>query len=84
MIEKTIYEKIFDDLSPQILEVINLSHKHIGHLETKDNKNLDTHFKIIIKTDKLTDLSKILQHRYIYKLLASEMQIIHSLEIEFI
>jgi len=67
----TRQEKIYDTLkilfNPIHLEVINESYKH------SVPKDYETHFKIIIISDKFIQKSQIKIHQEIYKELKSEM-----------
>ena len=83
MNESTIYQKLTDFFSPQHLEVINESHKHQGHSGSPNTGN--SHFSIIIKSEKFKNLTKLVGQRMIYKVLSEEMKNnIHALSIKII
>jgi len=63
-----ITEVINSNLSPYHLEVVNESDMHQGP------PGRETHFKLIIVSDKLKDLSRIERHQLVYKLLDSELK----------
>ena len=83
MNESTIYQKLTDFFSPQHLEVINESHKHQGHSGSPNSGN--SHFSVIIKSEKLNSVNKLVGQRMIYKVLNEEMKNnIHALSIKII
>ena len=83
MNESTIFKKLSDYFSPTHLEVINESHKHIGHSQSPNSGN--SHFLIIIASEKLQGTSRLAGQRMIYKLLEKEMRNqIHALQIKIV
>ena len=83
MYESTIFKKLSDHFSPTHLEVINESHKHKGHKHSPNNGN--SHFLIIITSEKLKGMSRLAGQRKIYKVLEKEMKNqIHALQIKII
>ncbi|PCI40088.1 MAG: BolA family transcriptional regulator [Thiotrichales bacterium] len=66
-------------LLPDTLNIIDESHKHVGHAGAKSGAG---HFKIIISAKSLLGKPKLQVHRLIYKALASMMpKDIHALSI---
>jgi len=83
MNESTIYKKLSDFFTPDHLQVINDSEKHKGHSGSPNTGN--SHFSIIIKSDKLLSINRIAGQRLIYNVLKDEMQNgIHALSIKII
>lgn len=83
MNESTIFKKLSDNFSPTHLEVINESHKHKGHSQSPNSGN--SHFLIIIASDKFKDMSRLAGQRKIYQVLEKEMKNqIHALQIKII
>ena len=75
-----IKNKIIKEINPENLELIDNSHLHVKHKSFDSNK---LHLKIIIKSQKLKNMDKILAHKKIYSILKKEMNSnIHALEIE--
>ena len=67
-------------LNPTQLQVIDDSHKHVGHAGAKEGKG---HFTVIIQSEALTGKRMIQQHRAIYAALGDMMQTdIHALAIK--
>ena len=80
-IEK-MQQLIADALQPEQLEIIDDSHKHIGHAGAKGGLG---HFTVIIRSDALEGKRMIQQHRMIYDALGDMMQTdIHALAIKVI
>ena len=82
----TIYDeikkKITKEINPQNITLIDNSNLHKKHKSFDANK---FHFKIIIESKKLKEMSKIEAHKKIFSILKEEMKSkIHALEIEII
>ena len=83
MNESTIFKKLTNYFSPTHLKVINESHKHQGHHQSPNSGN--SHFLIIITSDKLKGMSRLAGQRKIYKVFEKEMKNqIHALQIKII
>tara|TARA_B100000963_G_C22594517_1_gene657210 strand:- start:1592 stop:1843 length:252 start_codon:yes stop_codon:yes gene_type:complete len=83
MNESTIYKKLYDFFKPEILEVVNDSEKHKGHLGSPNSGN--SHFSITIKSGQLSGLSRINGQRAIHKVLEEDLaEYIHALSIKII
>ena len=73
---------ITEALQPEQLDIIDDSHKHIGHEGAKGGLG---HFTVIIKSGALEGKRMIQQHRMIYDALGDMMQTdIHALAIKVI
>ena len=82
----TIYDeikkKITKEINPQNITLIDNSNLHKKHKSFDANK---FHFKIIIESKKLKEMSKIEAHKKIFSILKDEMKNqIHALEIELL
>ena len=77
-----IEKKITDKIKPEKISLIDNSYLHKKHKSFDANK---FHFKIIIESKKLKEMSKIEAHKKIFSILKDEMKNkIHALEIEII
>ncbi|AOE50219.1 BolA family protein [Kangiella sediminilitoris] len=77
-----MHQRISEALQPEQLDIIDDSHKHIGHAGAKGGLG---HFTVIIKSDLLEGKRMIQQHRLIYDALGDMMQTdIHALAIKVI
>jgi len=75
-----IKQKINKKINPENIILIDNSHLHSKHKSFDKNK---FHLKLIIKSKKLKDMSKIMAHKEIFLVLKDEMiSKIHALEIE--
>ena len=72
--------KINKKINPANIILIDNSHLHTKHKSFDPTK---LHLKIIIKSEKLKNMNKIMAHKEIYSILKDEMRNkIHALEIE--
>ena len=77
-----IKEKINKKINPENIILIDNSSLHIKHKSFDPNK---FHLKIIIKSKKLKNMSRIMAHKEIFSILKNEMNTkIHALEIEIL
>jgi len=75
-----VKEKINKKIKPENVILIDNSRLHAKHKSSDTNKY---HLKIIIKSKKLKNMSKINAHKEIFSILKNEMNDkIHALEIE--
>ena len=75
-----IKDKINKQINPENIKLIDNSILHFKHKSFDSNK---LHLKIIIKSKKLKNMSKIEAHKEIFSVLKEEMNNnIHALEIE--
>jgi BolA protein len=83
MDESAIYKKLFLNFRPSYLKVDNESHLHDHHGQSPKNGN--SHFSIVIKSEKFKNSTRIQGQREIYKVLKSELNNgIHALSIKIL
>lgn len=73
-----IEAKLRDALSPAHLEVLNESHMH------SVPKGAETHFKVVVVSDRFDGLSPVKRHQLVYAALGDELRMkkgIHALAI---
>lgn len=81
--KNSIKNKLIKNFEPSFLDVKNNSHLHAGH--AGDNGSGESHFSIIIESDKLKGLSAVNSHREVTTVLKDEFaQGLHALEIKVI
>jgi BolA protein len=81
VIYDTITAKLIEAFSPTLIELIDESDQHIGHAGSKPGES--THFKLIIKSAKFQNLSRVQCHKLIYSALQEELNgQVHALSIE--
>ena len=66
-IEAQIKQKIEEEFAPEHFEVINESHKHIGH--AGHDGSGDSHFKLIVESSMFNGCTRIQMHRMVTSLL---------------
>ena len=75
-----VKEKINSKINPESIILIDNTSLHTKHKSFDPTK---FHLKIIIKSEKLKNMNKIMAHKEIYSILKDEMNDkIHALEIE--
>ena len=75
-----VEEKIKKNIPDSNIEIIDNTHLHKHHKSFNKSK---THLKIIIQSDTLRNLNRIVSHKKIITILRDEIQTkIHSLEIK--
>jgi len=76
-----IVKKLSKAFNPYELNVIDESHKHIGHSGYKPEG--ETHFKIKMKATVFESLTRLDMQRQVFKVLSEEMETrIHALSLE--
>lgn len=76
---QAIRERIEQAMAPQSIEVIDESHKHIGHAGAKDGRG---HFVVNVVADAFSGKSLIQRHRMVYDAMGELMETdIHALSI---
>jgi BolA family transcriptional regulator, general stress-responsive regulator len=76
-----IKKKLTDALAPTLLDLTDDSHKHAGHSGYKGDQ-AETHFSLVVVSEKFKGLSKIARHRLVYRILAEELKgQVHALAI---
>ena len=76
----TIAQKLKDALSPQRIEVEDVSHHHAGHAGWREGGG--THFTVTIKAASFAGKSRVQQHRLVNSILVDELAgDIHALEL---
>ncbi|KAK0731392.1 bola domain protein [Lasiosphaeris hirsuta] len=72
-VEDTIREKITAALDPASLEIHNDSHLHAHHKAMEGSTSRETHFRLIITSEKFRSKMQPARHRLVYTLLKDEM-----------
>ena len=73
-VQANVEAKLRAGLAPLHLEVVNESHKH------SVPKDSETHFKVVIVSDKFEGLDAVKRHQLVYGVLAEELRkkIVHG------
>ncbi|MBN8522226.1 MAG: BolA family transcriptional regulator [Alphaproteobacteria bacterium] len=58
-----IKTRVIEAMAPEVIEVINESHKHAGH--AGDNGTGESHFRIIVVSARFENCARLARHRMI-------------------
>ena len=79
--EERIKKAISDNLQPEVVNVINKSHKHQGH--SGDDGSGESHFDLYIVSKLLQGKSRVERHRMIFSILQNNIETLpHALSIK--
>jgi len=77
---ETIRERLLDALEPEMLEIEDESHLHVGHAGARDGRG---HFRVILVAEAFSGQSAIRRHRLVYDALGALMETdIHAMTIQ--
>lgn len=72
-------ERLTNSLQPQMLDIADESHAHVGHAGARDGRG---HFRVIIVADAFDGLTRVQRHQKVYAALGDLMQTdIHALAV---
>lgn len=75
-VQSSIHDKLVDAFAPAALQVLNESHMH------SVPKNSETHFKVVVVSEKFAATPLVKRHRMVNEVLAEELQgPVHALSI---
>ena len=81
--EQEIRELLTKELQPELLEIIDESHLHAGHMGAVPG--VSTHFRIKVVSEKFEGLMPIKQHKLIYGILKEQLEgPVHALALQTI
>jgi BolA family transcriptional regulator, general stress-responsive regulator len=76
----TIREKLTQRFTPVRLEIVDESHRHVGHMGARPEG--ETHFNVTIVSAAFAGLSRVARQRLVYQTLADELATrIHALSL---
>lgn len=85
-IGSAIKEKLEKSFNPSHLEVIDESHKHAHHAGAKahaaDGGSAESHFQVVIVSEKFAGLTRLAKHRAVLDVLSAEMEQIHAFSLD--
>ena len=86
IIASSIKEKLTQSFTPSQLEVIDESHKHAhhrgAHEHAAEGGSAESHFHVVIVSDKFDGLSRLAKHRAVLDVLKDEIAQIHAFSLE--
>lgn len=78
--ENIIRNKLTAALNPLVLEIVDESHKHAGHVGAREGGN--SHFHVKIVSTAFAPLSRLERHRFVHEVLKDELNDqIHALSL---
>ncbi|MBK9584675.1 MAG: BolA family transcriptional regulator [Alphaproteobacteria bacterium] len=80
--EQRMAELLRSALEPEELEIINESHLHRGH--SGDDGTGESHYKLIIVSNRFQGLSRLQRHRWVTQILGSDVEKIHALSLKLL
>jgi len=79
--QELIRQKLAQALQPSMLEIVNDSNRHAGHMG--DDGSGESHFRVTIVSDVFNGRNRVERQRAVYDLLAEELRGgIHALSIK--
>ena len=76
----TMRAKLSAALTPEVIEIIDDSHRHHGHAGWREGG--ETHFNVTLVSAKFVGLSRVDRQRLVYQILAEEMAgPVHALQL---
>ena len=73
-------ERLRTGLAPETLDVIDDSHRHVGHAGATDGRG---HFTVLVVSQRFAGLNTVRRHRLVYEVVGDMMDTdIHALSIQ--
>jgi len=86
IIASSIKEKLEQSFTPSQLKVIDESHKHAHHRGAHEHKaeggSAESHFHVIIVSDKFEGMSRLAKHRAVLDVLKEDIAQIHAFSLD--
>jgi len=86
IIASSIKEKLTQSFTPSQLEVIDESHKHAHHRGAHEHNavggSAESHFHVVIKSEKFDGMSRLAKHRAVLDVLKDEIAQIHAFSLD--
>ena len=86
IIASSIKEKLIKAFNPSQLEVIDESSKHAhhrgAHEHAADGGSAESHFHVVIVSDKFEGMSRLVKHRAVLEVLKDEVAQIHAFSLD--
>ncbi len=79
-VKDEIEERLTAAFAPNVLEVVNESHKHAGH--SGDDGTGASHFHITIRAEAFREMSRLARHRAVQAALGDLNQRVHAIALD--
>jgi BolA family transcriptional regulator, general stress-responsive regulator len=78
--EQDLRDRLTAAFSPDLLEIVNESHKHAGH--SGDDGSGESHFRVTIRAAALAPLNRVERHRAVHRAIGDLTTRIHALALD--
>lgn len=79
-VKDEIEDRLTAAFHPSVLEVVNESHRHAGHVG--DDGTGESHFHITIRAAAFQDMNRVARHRAVHQALGDLNQRIHAIALD--
>jgi len=79
-VKEEIELRLLAAFAPELLEVVNESHKHAGH--SGDDGSGDSHFRIVIRAPLLGAMGRVARHRSVHLALGDLNARVHAIALD--
>lgn len=79
-VEAEIRKRLTEAFAPEVLEVVNESHRHAGH--GGDDGSGESHFAVKIRAPSLAAMSRVQRHRAVHAALGDINTRVHALALD--
>ncbi|QYK40099.1 MAG: BolA family transcriptional regulator [Paracoccaceae bacterium] len=78
--EQLLRDRLTQAFAPDVIEVVNDSHRHAGH--AGDDGSGESHFRVKLRAAALAPLSRVERHRAVHRALGDLTTRIHALALD--
>ncbi|MBK8439756.1 MAG: BolA family transcriptional regulator [Rhodobacter sp.] len=79
-VKTEIEERLRRAFQPEVLEVVNESHRHAGH--AGDDGSGESHFKVMIRAAAFAPMGRVARHRAVHQALGDLTTRVHALALD--
>ena len=79
-VKTEIEERLIRAFQPEVLEVVNESHRHAGH--AGDDGSGESHFRVMIRAAAFAPMGRVARHRAVHQALGDLTTRVHALALD--
>ncbi|MBK6466412.1 MAG: BolA family protein [Paracoccaceae bacterium] len=79
-VKTEIEERLRRAFQPEVLEVVNESHRHAGH--AGDDGSGESHFRVMIRAAAFAPMGRVARHRAVHQALGDLTTRVHALALD--
>ncbi len=79
-VKTEIEERLRRAFQPEVLEVVNESHRHAGH--AGDDGSGESHFKVMIRAAAFAPMGRVARHRAVHQALGDLNRRVHAIALD--